>query len=257
MPGMTATCHTRPHDAYCDVVAREIEAFAGAIEGADPGAPVVTCPPWTIADLAEHLGGVHRWAEHMVRNVSPERVPGSSLNLGVPDDKTELASWVRGASGVLESTFRKADPDASMWAWGSDKHARFWPRRMVHETVVHRADAELSLGRPAAVDATIAIDGVDEFLDNLPHAAYFAPRVTELLGDGGTLAFRADDTSWHIRLRPDRFEWDHAEDTADVTVYAGPATLYLLMYGRVKPADATNVEGDRALLNWWLERASI
>ena len=253
---MTATCHTRSHEAYCDTVGREIESFADAIESADPSTPVTTCPPWSLADLAEHLGGIHRWAEHMVRHVSPVRVSGSALNLEIPEDKTQLASWVRSASGTLESTFRKADPNAEMWAWGSDQHARFWARRMVHETAVHRADADMALGREPRIDADIAIDGVDEFLDNLPHAAYFAPRVIELVGDGRALAFRTDGAAWRITLHPDRFFWEHAEDNADVTITAEPATLYLLMYGRVKPAAAT-IEGDGPLLDWWLERASI
>jgi len=253
---MTATCHTRANDAYADVVAREIEAFADAIDGADPAGPVPTCPPWTMADLAQHLGGIHRWAEQMVRSLAQERLRGSDVILEMPDDPHELASWIRKASVVLESTFRKADPDAVMWTWGSDKHARFWSRRMVHETAVHRADAELSLRREPRIDADIAIDGVDEFLDNLPHAAYFAPRVTELVGDGRALAFTTDGAAWRITLRPDRFEWDHVEGKTDVTVSAEPATLYLLMYGRVKPGAAT-IDGDGELLDWWLERAKI
>ena len=40
-----------------------------------------------------------------------------------------------------------------MWAWGPDKHARFWPRRLLHETAVHRGDAYLLMwGRRTITD---------------------------------------------------------------------------------------------------------
>jgi hypothetical protein len=32
-----------------------------------------------------------------------------------------------------------------MWAWGPDKHARFWSRRMLHETAVHRVTGDPTL----------------------------------------------------------------------------------------------------------------
>ena len=52
----------------------------------------------------------------------------------------------------------------------------------------------------------MAADGVDELLDNLPHAAYFAPeRRQELRGDGEVLASGAPTpaTAWRITLLPD------------------------------------------------------
>ncbi|HOQ54008.1 MAG TPA: maleylpyruvate isomerase N-terminal domain-containing protein [Micropruina sp.] len=46
------------------VIATETQRFSVAIEGADPDAPVPTCPGWTVADLAWHLTEVHAfWAE--------------------------------------------------------------------------------------------------------------------------------------------------------------------------------------------------
>ena len=50
----------------------------------------------------------------------------------------------------------------------------------------------------------MAADGVDELLANLPHAAYFAPTIANLRGDGERLAFRPIDVdlAWTIRLLP-------------------------------------------------------
>jgi uncharacterized protein (TIGR03083 family) len=256
---VTAVCHTWSHDAYAGVAAREIEQMAALTEGTDMAVPVPTCPDWTPADLVGHVGGVHRWATHMVSVLAPERVGPSSITLDRPDDPSQLPKWLGAFAPTLEATFLAADPDAPMWAWGSDKHARFWPRRMLHETAVHRVDAELALGRTRGVDAAVAVDGVDEFLDNLPHAAYFAPSVDELRGQGETLAFIATDTetAWAITLEPDRFTWTHdPAPRANVTLRTSASDLLLVMYGRAAPAPAS-VHGDQALLDRWRRLASI
>jgi uncharacterized protein (TIGR03083 family) len=150
-----------------------------------------------------------------------------------------------------------------MWAWGADQHTRFWARRQLHETAVHRADAEFAAGREPAIDADVAADGIDEFLLNLPHAAYFAPGVKELRGDGETLAFVADDTgaAWLIQLAPEGFRWqrrDADEPEGSATVRAPASDLLLLVYGRRKVGDANvSVSGDGKLVDDWLEHSSI
>jgi hypothetical protein len=51
--------------------------------------PVPSCPGWTAADLVDHLGHTHLWAEHCIRVRNPE----------VPDvvapvtDRAALAGW--------------------------------------------------------------------------------------------------------------------------------------------------------------------
>ncbi|SCK59943.1 TIGR03083 family protein [Streptomyces sp. SceaMP-e96] len=76
---------------------------------------------------------------------------------------------------MAADAFAATDPDAPMWAWGVDQHARFWMRRMLFETLVHRTDAERAVGRRPVIDPALATDGVDEFLANLPFATSFAP----------------------------------------------------------------------------------
>ena len=102
--------------------------MAAALAGLDPGARVPTCPDWTVEDLGVHIGTVHRWAMNQVRVLTPERISSATMGIEVPG-AAELAAWVREGTKELVETFRAADSDAEMWAWGSDKHARFWPRR--------------------------------------------------------------------------------------------------------------------------------
>jgi uncharacterized protein (TIGR03083 family) len=150
-----------------------------------------------------------------------------------------------------------------MWAWGADQHARFWARRMLFETLLHRADAELALGLEPAIDRAVAVDGIDEFLVNLPLATFFAPKVADLRGPDRTIGFRtADgDDAWLVRLRPDGFGLDLTRptvDTADATVRGTAADLLLLVYGRLPhTAGAFTHEGDEQLLGHWFANSAF
>src|SRR5207237_1493694 len=119
-----------------DALGSELERCRAAVAAAEAEAPVPTCPDWDVRHLAEHTGSVHRWAAHMVANVSPERVPGAQLDFELPETADGLPAWLAAGGRRLLDALRGADPDAGMWGWGSDQHARFWSRRMVHETTV-------------------------------------------------------------------------------------------------------------------------
>src|SRR5687768_10664697 len=112
------------HDAYCDALASEIARMAGAVRGADLSTHVPTCPEWSLADLVEHTGIIHRWAAEMVRQLSPERLDRQRMDVPVPPE-AERADWLGAGADEVVAAFRSADPDAPMWAWGADKHARF------------------------------------------------------------------------------------------------------------------------------------
>ncbi|MGH9245795.1 MAG: maleylpyruvate isomerase family mycothiol-dependent enzyme [Acidimicrobiales bacterium] len=258
---MTGPSASWDYPRYCDALGQEIARLADAVRGADPASPVPTCPGWTLDDLVKHVGGVHRWAGHMVRDGARERLSRRHVELGLIEGQAPDADWIIAGGELLLDWLRAADADAPVWVWGADPHVRFWARRMLHETTVHRADAELAANHQPTIDPAVATDGIDEFLDNLPGAAYFAPRVTELHGDGQTLAWRTTDTDdrWVITLEPDRFRWQRAGADSDVTVEASAADLVLLTYGRRSIDDhgRFTVTGDSELLAWWQERSSI
>jgi uncharacterized protein (TIGR03083 family) len=248
--------------AYCDAVAAEAARFVEAVRDLDLAARVPTCPDWSVKDLMEHMGTVHRWCAGMVSVLAPARMPSAEMELGMPWDPGELPDWIStGGAYVVETLRDSPDPDAPMWGWGSDKHVRFWSRRMLHETAVHRADAEFAAGLEPSIEPGVAVDGIDEFLDNLPHARRFAPHVADLHGSGQRLLFRAIDASaaWTVTLEEGRFAWDHSGDGAEVTVEGAASDLVLFIYGRYKPDDSTRfkVSGDRDLLEFWRERSSI
>ncbi len=245
------------HPEQCDALDVEIERFATALERTDFEAVVPSCPDWSVHDLAEHLGHVHRWAEHLVRVLAPRRIPSDEMDFerGPVD-----APWVRRGGEQLLDTLRRSDPDTAMWAWGLDQHVRFWSRRQLHETMVHRVDLELTTGTDRYVEPAVASDAIDEFLVNLRRAGNFSPKVRELRGDGETLRFTSCDVSgdWTIQLYDEGFRLIDGAAHANVTL-AGPASDLLFVLYRRRPlsAGALEVEGDRDLLDFWLTNSAL
>jgi uncharacterized protein (TIGR03083 family) len=247
------------HEERCEALSAELERFASALDGAYMATPVATCPPWNLAELVKHTGEIHRWSARMVAEGMTRRLSFRELDLRFPDEPAQIVHWFRAGGEALLDALRKAGPDQPTWAWGADQHARFWSRRQLHETAVHRADAELALGREPLVDAAVAVDGVDEFLDNLPYAT-FSPVIKDLKGDGETLHVHCTDADgeWLIRLDPKGFTWEHGHAKGDVAVRGAASDLLLLLYGRRKPEDERfQIFGDGALLDRWLAGSSI
>jgi uncharacterized protein (TIGR03083 family) len=244
-------------------VADETAKFVGTVKGADLDSPVPSCPDWALSDLVRHAGSAQRWFASLLRQGIQERPLSRDVDLKLPADPQDLPDWLAGSAAEAADAFTTIEPDAPMWAWGADQHARFWARRMLFETLVHRVDAELALGLRPVIDLGLAQDGVDEFLVNLPFAAFFAPGTAELRAADRTIRFRCTDGDgdWLVRLRPDSLglvaDADAAAD-ADATVEAPAADLLLLLYGRLdRTADGVRTSGDEALLDLWFTHSAF
>jgi uncharacterized protein (TIGR03083 family) len=249
------------HATYCDLVQAEGERFIAAAQRVDATSRVPSCPDWTVTELVEHMGGVHRWAGEHVARLSQVRLRSEDLGFEGPTGPEDFARWLRSGLDELVQKLRAGDPDAEIWGWGADKHVRFWSRRMLHETTIHRADLEITAAVEPEADIEVAADGIDELLENLPHARRFRPEVMSLRGEGEAIAFRASDTdrAWNVRLVQGGFEWEQAgADDARVTVEAPVTPLLLFIYGRETDASrAVSVEGDRELLRFWRANSAL
>ncbi|MCX4587242.1 maleylpyruvate isomerase family mycothiol-dependent enzyme [Streptomyces sp. NBC_01481] len=249
--------------AHREAVAAQTARFVTVVKGADLATPVPSCPGWTLRDLVRHAGSVQRWFSVLLRQLVQEPPRSRDVELRLPADEGGFADWLTASAAEAAAAFAVTDPGAPMWVWGADHHARFWERRMLFETLVHRVDAELALGLRPAIDRDLAADGVDEFLVNLPFATPFAPDVAKLRGSGETLRFRCTDADgdWLVRLRPDGFgvdDQDSADTSADATVQAAAADLLLLLYGRLdRGADAFEITGDEDLLARWFANSAF
>ncbi|MQY02507.1 maleylpyruvate isomerase family mycothiol-dependent enzyme [Actinomadura macrotermitis] len=254
--------HPWEHPRYCDAAETEITAFGDAAGRADATAPVPSCPGWDVAELVRHLGGTHRWAGGLVRERA-ERVMGRrELGVTFPQDADELWPWYKDGAAALLDVLRGTAPDTPVWTWGPGGTAGWWARRMLHETAVHRADAELALGERPQVAPDVALDGIEELFTNLGAAAVFAPGVDQLRGEGETISFTAADAGlhWQVRLLPEGFAWTRADgpDGAHAGMRAAASDLYLFLWGRRKLGDpALRTSGDEALLIRWVEHSAV
>jgi uncharacterized protein (TIGR03083 family) len=249
--------HVVDHLEHCDVLEAEVRRFAGAQANTADDLAIPSCPGWTLLDLASHLGTVHRWAEHLVRVRAVQRIPDSEMHF---ERGPVTPVWLEEGGLRLVATLRGVDPEEPMWAWGADQHARFWSRRQLHETLVHRIDVELATGRRPEVESSIAADCIDEFLVNLSMSAAFSPSVRGLRGDKRTLCFRVDDgtASWTATLLPDGFTIASGGNSGDAMLTACALDLLLILYRRSthhEPGVLT--DGDPELIDFWLRHAVL
>jgi len=179
---------------------RESARFADAIGEAPPDARVPTCPGWTADDLLWHLAEVQWFWGTIVR----ENVTGAGaeeLKPPRPPDRAGLREFYRRSSRDLSEVLAATAPQTPAWTWSDDHTVGFIRRRQAHEALIHRIDAELTAGVPAApLDPSLSADGVDEALrvvyGGLPAWGTFTPDTAQ------TVRLRATDTggSWFLTL---------------------------------------------------------
>jgi uncharacterized protein (TIGR03083 family) len=267
MPSTRTPVPKLDHDRYD----RELQALtlrlAEAVGDADPAQPVPTCPAWTLAQLAAHVGFGHRWAAVIVERRATTPVPHDQVDdLQMPAGATERRQWLVAGARRLGDAVREAGAPTGVWSWSEDQTAGFWLRRITHDTLVHCLDAELAVGRDVRLAPDLAADSVSDLLDMfsiLPRIDDF-PALAELRGSGQTLRFQATDAGlglageWLARRTPSGVEWEHGHGRGDAAL-RGRALDLLLVLSRRAPLEGSGVEasGDPDLLAHWLEHSRL
>lgn len=235
----------------------QLRGDAARITSLIPGnldAVVPDCPGWTLRDLVEHLGGVHRWAqEGITTGRAPDRSSTDPAPDAPPHDPDALARWFGDGAIALAHVLDTTDPDAPAWMPFRVERPTVgvWLRRQTHETSVHRWDAESAIGAPGPIEATLAADGIDEYFDLV-----LARRVDR---DGITLPAH----SLHVHCTDTPGEWfvQVVEGTTSVlrehrkgdAVLRGRAQdLLLTLWGRTVPDGSVEVLGDADAAAAWL-----
>lgn len=256
------------HERHCSEIVAQTELLRSLIDGADLTVAVPSCPGWNVGQLVRHLGGAHRWAETVVRTRAAEPVADDFRDLSAytAEDPAVVGPWLVEGATRLADTLREAGPGMPLWTPVPDGTTDFYARRFTHETVIHRADATLPLGAGYTLDAEVAVDAIDEWMElgSLPMHFEVHPWMRDLLGPGRTLHFHATDTApetaaeWLVDLTGEAITWRRAHEKAAVAV-RGPVTdLLLVIYKRRSPrAEGIEILGDEKLLDFWLERVSF
>ena len=184
---------------YIEHLTRESTRFGEALREAAPDAPVPSCPDWNADDLLWHLGEVQWFWGTIVR----ENVTGSQaedLKPARPGDRAGLLAFYEDASRRLPEILAARTPDTPAWTWSDDHSVGFIRRRQAHEALMHRVDAELTVGSRSPMDPDLSADGVDEALrimyGDIPTWGTITVEVE------GPLRLRSIDTgdSWLVQL---------------------------------------------------------
>jgi uncharacterized protein (TIGR03083 family) len=249
----------------------EIEAStAGLVEilaEHDQSLPIPTCPEWTLRQLVTHVGRAHRWAAEITRTRSDAFIPFREVPDGkLPADSGEQRAWLQAGAARIVDAVREAGSDL-VWSFTGPAPAGFWIRRMAHETLVHRADAQLAAGAQpeSVIGAEVAADAIDEWLTLLAGGILGnADDRTEPLPAGAALHIHATDDELG-----GRGEWTIRHDAGGLTVgpghgkgdaaLTGPVASVLLVLMRRRPVSdpAVTVYGDSAVVNGWLESTAF
>jgi uncharacterized protein (TIGR03083 family) len=236
------------HAAYLEVVTAQAAALAAAARTVGPDVTVPATPEWTMAKLVKHTGTTHAWARANVERGGEFANPGE-LDLGLPASPADYPDWFEVGAAAFVATLAALDPEAPAWSWGVDQHARFWSRRMAHETTIHRWDAESAPGEQAPVAAALAVDGIDERLENLVPSMEFNPAGSgALAGTGETIHLHCTDLDgeWLLRFAPDGFTFSREHAKGDLAVRGPAGDLLLWLVGR-RSLDGLDTFGDTAV----------
>ncbi len=245
---------------YAEALRDQTAQFVALARDADLDQRVPSCPEWDLRRLVEHVGQAHRFAaSHVERRVT------ALHEVGPFEPMTgTVADWLVGGAERLVAAVTESGPDAEVWNFtGVDQRARFWLRRMVHETAVHRADVALTVAAPYRLDADVAADAISEWLSLVtsPGAAARRPDlVGEMTGTGQTLHLHATDTpgEWLIERGPEAVTWTHGHRKADVAARGTAADLLLMVFGRI-PVHDDRIElfGEVGLFEHWVEHMTF
>ena len=75
-----------------------------------------------------------------------------------------LLELYRSASRDLGEILAATSPETPAWTWSEDQTVGFIRRRQAHEALIHRVDAELTVGRRTPMDPGLSADGVGEVI---------------------------------------------------------------------------------------------
>jgi uncharacterized protein (TIGR03083 family) len=173
--------------------------FGEVLRDADPATRVPPCPDWDADDLLWHLAEVFLFWGTIVRERLDDPNAAEDGTPPRPADHAGLLALYDRAAAEVVATLEATPDDTPCWTWSDDHRAGFVRRRMSHEALIHRLDAEITTGALTDVDPALAADGVYEALQHF-YGGY--PDWSDYRADGPIGRVRTTDTGgeWIVRL---------------------------------------------------------
>jgi uncharacterized protein (TIGR03083 family) len=232
-------------------IRRDSARFYSTADTADPTRPVPSCPDWTIADLAWHLGECHWfWGTDIeTRATGPDQIEQAKPER--PASHGDVIAWGRAQADRMLQLLETTPDEVPVWTWALDEsehNVGFIRRHQVQEAAVHRWDIEqAATGRAQPIEPDVAADSVDEVLAiTLPWGA----RPDKPLP--GSVHVHCTDTAGEWFVHADgRVEPIHAK--GDVAIRGTASDLLLALYKRVAIGDL-DVIGDASVAQEFIAR---
>jgi uncharacterized protein (TIGR03083 family) len=215
----------------------DYELLAAAIPETPVDVP--SCPGWTTNDLAKHMAQVYLHQAFVVETGNKPEEKEHLVPYPRTEDYSEFMGW---GFEAIAKALDVSRAERKTWSWHhSDFSVDFWFRRMAHETVIHRIDAELAAGSVTPIDEALALDGVDEVLDFLPLLGSWpeAPNV-----DFGIVSIAASTKSgkkfWDVNFTSEAATvsaTDEANPDARLVISGDAEAMDLYLWGRIASSD--------------------
>ena len=233
--------------AYVAVVAREGGAVGAVAASGDLDAPVPSCPRWSLQKLVGHLGWVYNWVSEHIEQRSAAMLNRDDVPR--PPAGDAVIEWYAGAHARVLDALRDVDPDAEVWGWAGINTGAFWHKRLAHESLIHRWDAENAVGEPGHIDSDLGADGVDELMDVI--WPFQVRSAKDPLPEASLHLHRTDgDGEWLCRIVDGRFVAERTHARGDAAVRGTGEQLDLVLWRRKAPGDV-EVFGDAGVLAAW------
>ncbi len=147
---------------HLEHIRREASLLRAALASADPAAAVPSCPGWHADDLLLHLGVVLGfWAAVVEGRLT---APPAAEQPSPAAHRPELLDHYDQQLARLVRALQNSPAGTAVWTWSDERTVGFVCRRVAHEVLIHRLDAQLTARAVTPVDARLATDGVDEVL---------------------------------------------------------------------------------------------
>lgn len=245
---------------YLAHVRSDSDRFLMLLRDADPSLRVPSCPEWDADDLLWHLAEVQWFWGTIVDQRLQDPDAAESQKPERPETHAALVRFFEDSTALLQRALAAADPAEQVWMWSDDNTVGYIRRRQANEALIHRLDAELTVGRVTPLDAELASDGVHEALTVMFGGV---PPWGTFVDSGRTLRVVASDTGLEIPLRIGRWTGtspntgtsydepicevaDAKGFVADTSLRGRAADLDAWVWGRAGAAPLT-IEGDRAV----------
>ena len=250
MVGSTPIEIAFPVEDYLDELKHHARVLAEAARSVAMDTPVPTCPGWTVLDLLQHTESVYL---HKSETIRGDYRTESAPRIHPPRDG-DLASFEASLDELID-VFEAADLSvpSSTWCQHEQHRAGWWVRRMAQETLIHGADAVIAAAGIPDAEVWLALDGVDELLDEMMIGG---PSWGVVTPGNGRIDISANDRTWPLRFgqfagtspssgkmyEKETVIFD-TEGTPDAVVTTDPVALNFWLWGRGILSDSAQ-QGD-------------